>query len=153
MNDDNPSYYMNSPGHIGRDCLAFNVRKAARILARAYDEALSPCSLKSTQYSILVGIHVRGAVAMQEFADLMKMDRTTLTRNLKPLERRGLLSLSTGRDRRSRSIALTPEGEKLLRKAIPLWEGVQNNLVSALGFEATERFYQGLATLSKITER
>lgn len=153
MDTDKSFNYINSPGCIGRDCLAFNVRKTARILAKAYDEALAPCSLKSTQYSILVGIRVRGPLPMQEFANLMKMDRTTLTRNLKPLERRGLLRLSSGSDRRSRSIAITADGEKLLTEAIPLWQGVQERLVSALGSEAADKFRQGLTALTEIAEK
>jgi DNA-binding MarR family transcriptional regulator len=135
---------------IGIECLGFNVRKTARVLAKAFDETLAPCGLKNTQFSILVGLHVRGPVNVQAFSDILKMDRTTLTRNLGPLERQGLIRITTGSDRRSRSIALTEAGEKLLQQAVPLWQHLQQRLVDGLGNDQADQLRKTLRELSKV---
>lgn len=135
---------------IGLECLGFNVRKTARVLAKAYDEALAPCGLKNTQFSMLVGLQVRGPVSIQAFSDLLKMDRTTLTRNLGPLERQGLILIATGSDRRSRTIALTDAGEALLQTAVPLWEQMQKRLVDGLGNDQAEQLRNTLRELTKV---
>lgn len=135
---------------IGLECLGFNVRKAARVLAKAFDEALAPCGLKNTQFSMLVGLHVRGPVNVQAFSDLLKMDRTTLTRNLGPLERQGLICITPGSDRRSRTIALTDAGEKLLQQAVPLWQQLQQRLVDGLGDDQARQLRKTLRDLTKV---
>jgi DNA-binding MarR family transcriptional regulator len=135
---------------IGLECLGFNVRKTARVLAKAFDEALLPCGLKNTQFSILVGLHVRGPVNVQTFSNLLKMDRSTLTRNLGPLERKGLIRLTTGSDRRSRSIALTDAGEELLQQAVPLWQQLQKRLVDGLGNDQADQLRTTLRNLTRV---
>jgi DNA-binding MarR family transcriptional regulator len=135
---------------IGIECLGFNVRKTARVLAKAFDETLAPCGLKNTQFSILVGLHVRGPVNVQAFSNLLKMDRTTLTRNLGPLERQGLIRINTGSDRRSRSIALTDAGEELLQQAVPLWQELQKRLVDGLGNDQADQLRKTLRNLTRV---
>jgi len=135
---------------IGLECLGFNVRKTARVLAKAFDEALAPCGLKNTQFSILVGLHVRGPVNVQAFSDLLKMDRSTLTRNLGPLERQGLICITTGSDRRSRTITLTDVGEELVQQAVPLWQQLQQRLVNGLGSDQADQLRKTLRALTKV---
>lgn len=145
--------YLDNPLCIGSECLGFNVRKTARILAKAYDDALAPCGLKGTQFSVLAGLRSQGPLAMNELAALLKMDRTTLTRNLKPLERRGLVQGQSGNDRRQRATALTEEGTKLLAEAIPHWIRVQSRLVSLMGESEAEQLRASLRTLDRIAQR
>ena len=103
------------------DCLCFNLRKTMRAVSRLYDASLAPLGLKNTQFSLLAVLDGIGPSTVSNLAEYMVMERTTLTRNLRPLERDGLLSLAAGADRRQRVAKLTPAGRKLLAKALPLW--------------------------------
>ena len=107
-------------------CLCLHARRAARALARRYDAALRPLGLTSGQFSLLMALNRPEPPAMGEVASLLAMDRTTLTANLKPLERRGLLAVAPdGADRRSRRLELTEPGRALLARALPAWERTQ----------------------------
>jgi DNA-binding MarR family transcriptional regulator len=107
-------------------CLCMHVRRAARAVARRYDEALRPVGLTNGQFSLLMSLNRPSPPAMGEVASLLAMDRTTLTANLKPLERRGLLDvLPDGKDKRSRRLALTDAGRRVLASAVPIWHAAQ----------------------------
>jgi DNA-binding MarR family transcriptional regulator len=104
-------------------CLCLHVHRAARALARRFDDVLRPLDLTNGQFSLLMSLNRPEPPSLGSVASLLAMDRTTLTANLKPLERRGLLKISVDReDRRSRRIALTAAGRKLLTRAYPLWK-------------------------------
>jgi DNA-binding MarR family transcriptional regulator len=106
-----------------RDCNCFYARKAARYLTQIYDTILAPSGVRSTQYMILAVLHERGALSINELADVMVMDRTTMGKNLKPLERDGMIAVNVSEaDRRSRMAALTKSGAEVLKRAYPLWE-------------------------------
>ena len=109
--------------HLVRDtCLCLHVHRAARALARRFDEALRPLGLTSGQFSLLMSLNRPEPPSIGSVASLLAMDRTTLTANLKPLERRGLLKVSVDRqDRRGRRLALTARGRALLDKAYLVW--------------------------------
>lgn len=108
--------------HVKDTCLCLHAQRAARTLARRFDEALRPFDLTSGQFSLLMSLNRPQPPTMGSVAGLLAMDRTTLTANLKPLERRGLLSISVDPgDRRSRRLALTPTGMTLLARALPVW--------------------------------
>ena len=115
------------------NCLCFNLRKAARAITRIYDGALAPVGLKATQFTVLQIASEAGGTAMSRLAGRLGMDRTTLTRNLQPLEKLGLISVGAGRDRRERPIQVTEAGREVLEQALPLWESAQSRLYSALG--------------------
>ena len=134
---------------MGSECLGFNVRKTARILARAFDEAFAPCGLKNTQVPILVTLHTAGPLQVGALAEQLDLDRTTLPRNLGPLERRGLVRVEQGADRRTRTIRITDAGETVLRDAIPLWRILQERLVAALGPERASRLREDLRDLAQ----
>jgi DNA-binding MarR family transcriptional regulator len=103
-----------------------HVRRAARALARRYDEALRPLGLTNGQFSILMSLNRPEAAAMADVAALLAMDRTTLTANLKPLERRGLVAVSVSTtDKRGRRLTLTESGRDVLSEAAPIWERAQ----------------------------
>lgn len=104
-------------------CLCLHVQRAARALARRFDQALQSADLTSGQFSLLMSLNRPEPPTLGSVAALLAMDRTTLTANLKPLERRGLLKVSVDKeDRRSRRLSITVAGRALLRKAYPLWK-------------------------------
>ena len=112
--------------HIRDHCLCMHVRRAARALARRYDEALRPTGLTNGQFSLLMSLNRPAPPAMRDVADLLAMDRTTLTANLKPLERRGLVALAVDTaDKRSRRLSLTKAGRHVLAAAVPIWKRAQ----------------------------
>ena len=111
---------------IGTTCVCLGVRKAARILARRYDDAFRPLGITSGQFSILAALMQDSAVPLGALAETLGMDRTTLNRNLKPLEAIGLVATSSDKsDARVRGLKLTASGRLLLEQAIPIWSAVQ----------------------------
>jgi DNA-binding MarR family transcriptional regulator len=129
------------------DCACFNIRKATRVITQNFDEIMQPSGVRATQFTILVMIASSDAATMSELADKLVMDRTTLTRNLKPLREQGLIKDIAGADRRMRSISLTTKGRKLLLKALPLWKKAQTRMTQYLG---AERFADLLGELRSI---
>jgi DNA-binding MarR family transcriptional regulator len=110
-----------------------NLRKATRAVTQLYDRHLRPSGLKGTQFSILAVLANTGPSRLSRLAEVLVMDRTTLSRNLEPLERDGLVSVTSGKDRRTRQVALRPRGRKALAGALPLWEAAQEQVLRELG--------------------
>jgi DNA-binding MarR family transcriptional regulator len=110
--------------HRVRDnCLCLHVQRAARALARRFDEALRPLGLTQGQFSLLTSLNRPEPPSIGSVSTLLAMDRTTLTANLKPLERRGLVKVAVDKaDRRGRRLSLTAKGKSLLAAAAPIWE-------------------------------
>lgn len=115
------------------NCACLNLRKAARVVAQVYDQHLQPCGLKNTQFSLLRAASLLGPISISDLAEQLQMDRTTLTRNLRPVERDGLIEVVAGKDARTRNVKVTPAGAKKLKQALPLWESAQRQVVKALG--------------------
>jgi DNA-binding MarR family transcriptional regulator len=113
-----------STTHQVRDaCLCLHTQRAARALARRFDEAFRPLGLTNGQFSLLMSLNRPEAPTLGSVAALLAMDRTTLTAALKPLERRRLVRVAIDKkDRRSRRLALTAAGRALLSKAFPIWK-------------------------------
>ena len=104
-------------------CLCLHLQRAARAVARRFDTALRPLGLTSGQFSLLMSLNRPKAANISDVSALLAMDRTTLTANLKPLERRGLVTISVDEaDKRGRRLTLTPPGHTLLLAAVPVWE-------------------------------
>ena len=104
-------------------CLCLHLQRAARALARRYDEALRPVGLTSGQFSLLMALNRPKAPTISQVSSFLAMDRTTLTAALKPLQRRGLATVAVDEaDKRSRRLALTDAGRGLLAAAVPIWE-------------------------------
>jgi DNA-binding MarR family transcriptional regulator len=110
--------------HLIRDsCLCLHVQRAARALARRFDEALRPIGLTHGQFSLLLSLNRPKPPGMTAVASLLAMDRTTLTAALKPLQRRNLVRITADpADRRGRLMLLTANGRRLLRRAVPIWK-------------------------------
>lgn len=119
--------------HVRDHCLCLAAQRAARALARRFDEALRPLGLTSGQFSLLMSLNRPSPPTIGSVADLLAMDRTTLTANLKPLERRGLLTAAVDpADRRGRRLSLTVEGRALLTAAMPVWIDTHAKIDSAV---------------------
>lgn len=114
-------------------CLCLHLQRAARAIARRFDEALRPVGLTNGQFSLLMALNRPEPPKMGDVANLLVLDRTTLTANLKPLERRGLLEIKADpSDRRSRRLALTGAGRMVLAEAVPLWCAEQDRTEARL---------------------
>lgn len=134
--------------HIRDHCLCLHTQRAARRLARRFDEALRPFGLTHGQFSMMNGLNRPSPPLMRDVAALLAMDRTTLTAALKPLERRGLVAVTADpADRRGRRIALTPAGMAALARAVPTWESVHAEIEAGLPAPGPEMLRQGLAGL------
>ena len=130
-------------------CLCLHVQRAARALARRFDEALRPLSLTNGQFSLLMSLNRPEPAGMSSVASLLAMDRTTLTAALKPLERRGLLKITPDPDDgRSRLLVLTPKGKRLLAAAMPVWESTHREVESLLQRDDPTRIRKSLVALS-----
>jgi DNA-binding MarR family transcriptional regulator len=119
-------------------CACFNLRKASRAVTQHFDGILEPSGLLITQFTILVAVEMAKAGTINELAEVLGMDRTTLTRNLKPLEREGWLKSEPGQDQRTRVVSLTTDGEAALVKALPLWKKAQKDVEETLGQQRWE---------------
>ena len=120
--------------HVRDTCLCLHVQRAARALARRFDEALRPLGLTNGQFSLLMSLNRPEPAGMGGVANLLAMDRTTLTAALKPLERRGLLTVAPDpKDGRARVLSLTPDGRALLAQALPIWTREHGKLDEDLG--------------------
>lgn len=127
-----PSY--DTTLHVRDHCLCLHTQRAARALARHFDEAFRPLGLTSGQFSLMMSLNRPEPPTMGAVAQLLAMDRTTLTAALKPLERRGLVTVAPDpRDRRARRLALTDAGRALLGRAAGLWRKAHAAIDEQLG--------------------
>ncbi|MDA0656022.1 MAG: MarR family winged helix-turn-helix transcriptional regulator [Proteobacteria bacterium] len=114
-------------------CACFNLRKAARAVTQLYDRFLQPSGLRATQFTILAALDQTGPRKLSALADALVLDRTTLTRNLKPLQRDNLIESRAGDDRRVRELTITQIGKIRLDEALPLWREAQEDMKSRIG--------------------
>ena len=135
--------------HEVRDsCICLHTQRAARALARRFDEAFAPLNLTHGQYSLLMFLSGPVPPGMAALAKALAMDRTTLTANLKPLERRRLVKIAVDRDdKRSRRLLLTCAGKRLLMKAVPIWRRSHAELDRRFSRERLAAMRSGLMEL------
>ncbi|MET0668929.1 MAG: MarR family transcriptional regulator [Xanthobacteraceae bacterium] len=130
-------------------CLCLHLQRAARALARRFDDAFRPLGLTSGQYSMLMSLNRPEPPSIGSVASLLAMDRTTLTAALKPLNRRGLVAVAIDADdRRSRRLKLTPSGRALLARAVPVWRRTHAEVDRLLPRGRPDRLRRDLHTLS-----
>jgi DNA-binding MarR family transcriptional regulator len=138
---------------VARACACANLRRAARAVTQVFDDALAPSGLRATQFTLLVTSRLMGESTINELAEGMAMDRTTLSRNLKPLVRNGLLEVRPGEDGRTRLVRITPAGEQALEEAYPLWQQAQQEIVGVLGEERHEALLGDVAQAVSLVAR
>jgi DNA-binding MarR family transcriptional regulator len=130
-------------------CVCLHLQRAARAVARRFDAALRPLSLTNGQFSLLMSLNRQEAPSIGSVSALLAMDRTTLTANLKPLERRGLVKVSIDdADKRARRLKLTPAGRALLVVAVPIWRQTHANVEKVLPRANFEELRVDLRVLS-----
>jgi DNA-binding MarR family transcriptional regulator len=130
-------------------CLCLHVQRAARALARRFDDALRPLGLTNGQFSLMMSLNRPEPPGMTAVASLLAMDRTTLTAALKPLQRRALVKITVDpADRRSRLMRLTPKGRRLLVRAVPVWKNTHAAVEHLLSDRDPDRLRNNLRALS-----
>ncbi len=131
-------------------CLCLHVQRAARAISRRFDEAFRPLDLTNGQFSLLMSLNRPEPPPMGPVADLLAMDRTTLTAALKPLERRGLVRVAIDQnDRRTRILILTAKGRELVARAVPIWERTHAEIERQLGEKGPDSLRAGLLAVSQ----
>ena len=130
-------------------CACLAIRKAARAVTQFYDSYLQSFGLKPTQHSLLLAAYFADGITISDLAHFMVIDRSTLTRNLKPLEKDGLLIVNPEQDRRAKKIVITRKGVTLLKKMTPAWESAQQELNRRIG---STKFGQVLEDMSDIVD-
>ena len=126
-------------------CPCLNLRRASKVLTSLFNEQMKDSGVLITQLPVLGALKVDGALPLTRLAKILDMDRTTLSRNVNPMLKLGLLSQGPGLDRRNRILEITTKGAQALEKALPLWDGAQNKVKELLGEE-------GLAVLLEKTK-
>lgn len=131
-------------------CVCLNLRKMSRIITQMYDEALKPSGLRSTQLPVLVTLVSVGSMTVNDLADDLVMDRTSLSRLLRPLVARGLVKMTPGEDRRTRELSVTPRGREAVATAIPMWDSVQDEVLGRLGQDRWRDLKDNLSVFAEL---
>ena len=131
-------------------CACTRVRTAARLMTRAYDEALRPCGLSAAQLAILAAVDVGEATSIAELSKRLAMDRTTLSRNLKPLEKARWIRLGVEGWKRSKTVQVTSDGRQRLARATALWESAQAGFLNRFGKAEWVRVERDLQAISAL---
>ena len=131
-------------------CHCLNIRRASRAVTQLYDHVLTPIGLKVTQYSLLRNLQQVEPVNMNELAQKLRLDRTTLNRNLQPLIQAGFITVRAGEDLRSRQVMLTESGHAVLENALPFWNQAQASLEEYLGAADLAVFEKMLSRLENL---
>ncbi len=131
-------------------CVCRKTRETARKISRIYDDMLQPAGIKATQFTMLAAIALQVDSTLTELAETLGMERTTLSRNLKPLERSGLIDISAEGYRRTRSARITNKGVTVMAKALPLWKSAQRLLKKRIGNENWDRVQFDLKEIGRL---
>lgn len=134
---------------VANSCMGMRVRRSSRVVGNYYDGHLKPVGLKGTQFTLLNAVFLYPSISIGQLAERLLLDRTTLNRNLKPLERKELIRSSPGDDQRTRTLELTPTGTDTLERALPLWLEAQSGVVEVLG-RRIKRLTEDLRELEKL---
>ncbi|WP_298280587.1 MarR family winged helix-turn-helix transcriptional regulator [uncultured Bradyrhizobium sp.] len=133
---------------VGDRCAAFNIRKASRTITRLYADALAPAGLEPTQFALLVACSRQQSVAMGDLAIRLSMDSSALARNVAIMQRRGLLAVASGKDRRVRNVSISADGTATLSRALPYWKAAQARLIEQVG---QDRFLVAIELMKAVT--
>lgn len=137
---------------FGLTCVVYNLRRTSRAVTQLYEEHLKPSGLLPTQFTLLAAVRVMGPVQMSIIAEELVLDRTTLTRNIRPLEREGLVSIISAKgDQRMREVSITNKGLKKLEQAIPCWQEAQDLTMKMLSANRVGRMLSDLRAIVDAT--
>lgn len=151
MSCDIPEIDEKKLAEMARSCACFNFRKASRSVTQLFDQILAPTGLRSTQLVILITGQLLGPSSIARLARELVMDRSTLTRNLKPLMNMGLLRFTQEGSGKHKSVEVTVEGQAALIRSAPYWEQAQSHLVNRFGPEAWNRITSDLNSIVEAT--
>ncbi|MEB3311677.1 MAG: MarR family winged helix-turn-helix transcriptional regulator [Snowella sp.] len=151
MNNSPPMTNLAIAAQVPATCMGLHIRRASRILTQVYDDALRSIDLEINQFTLLVAVHLFQEVSITRLAQELFTDQTTITRNIKVLEKRGLVATHPGEDRRIKLISLTMEGQILLDQAFPLWEQVQSELKQHLGDQKWQTLLSLLSDIKSLS--
>ena len=118
---------------IARTCIAVRLRLLNRVVTNLYDDALRPLGLKVSQLNILIVTAKLGLARPAQVCEILQLDASTLSRNVKPLQTHGWLEVVPDEDARAQPFRLTPQGKRLIEKAVPAWEEAQSRATDLLG--------------------
>jgi DNA-binding MarR family transcriptional regulator len=136
-----------SDKNLQKRCVCFDVRKAARAISKLYDDFLRPAGLRVTQFSLLMAAKKSGTVTVTRLSKISISDRTTLTRNLTVLEKKGLIRIESGEDRRERLVSLTDKGHDVVKESVMLWEKAQSHIIDRMGEDRTQNLLKELSDI------
>lgn len=148
--NENISPYRQKAAQMGSQCMCFNIRKSTRLLTSYYDRIIGAAGIKTTQLSLLMTVLLRDKANLSQLANMLGMDRTTLSRNVRLLEQKGLITVTPGEDKREQRIDLTDKGRETVNLAIPLWEQAQAEMAERFGEEWVQGFLSDLRHLNKL---
>ena len=131
---------------IAQNCVAVRLRLLNRVVTNLYDDALRPLGLKASQLNILIVTAQLGLARPAQVCEFLQLDTSTLSRNVKPLQAHGWLEVVPDEDARAQPFRLTPQGERLIEKAVPAWEVAQRQATELLGDE-------GIALLDRVAKK
>jgi len=131
-------------------CPALNIREASRTITQLYDKILKPSGLQITQFAVLIQVFILDSPSISQLAKGLVMDRTTLTRGLKPLESEGLIKIVSGNDKRTHFVKLTPKGKSALEKILPYWEKARTVVSEEFGQKQLDGLLKYLASVKEI---
>jgi DNA-binding MarR family transcriptional regulator len=151
MSCDTPQIDEAKLAEMARTCACFNFRKASRSVTQLFDQILAPTGLRSTQLVILITGQLLGPCSIARLARELVMDRSTLTRNLKPLMNMGLMCFSQGTNGKQKAVEITVEGQAALIASAPYWERAQSHLVGRFGPETWNRIMGDLGAIVEAT--
>ena len=135
-------------------CACLSTRRASRAITQIFDRELGPCGIRATQLPVLAILLSDPSTTIGSLSEHLIMDRTSLTRLLRPLQKGGLINVSIGTDRRTRIMSLSERGRHAVVKAIPLWEIAQARVIERLGETQWQLLHTGLeAVAAKIGEK
>ena len=146
------SQVMTACATVVGDCACEGLRRASRAISRLYGGALANLRLTPTQFAILVATRLRGSLPLSRLAEGLRLDRTSLYRAIRPLQRSGYLAVSPGQTKRERVATVTPKGERILQEALPLWQATQEQFVQALGPRTWKALSSALKQVASIAE-
>ncbi len=130
-------------------CVCSNLRRASRAVTNYYDSLLGQVrDLRVSQVIVLVVLYLAGPQTINELAEMLALDRTTVGRNLRPLAQQGLLTLTSGSDQRTRVVTLTAQGEETLLCVLPQWEQAQAHMVAGMGQEQVDALLTQLSSVA-----